>query len=401
MNIVSPPSNATPLPLSAQDYTHFSGHGGSRTVSPQEHTSPPDTTGMVMGDSRGVVSGGGGRHVTMDTEGGVPSGIECDNRKSNLQTFPAQDPSMIGGLPIQLEPSLQGFTHNTNIMGSKSPLRNAEPYGMALHSQDDSSLQSDQTAGLRLSALTDGSSGGPGGVCGGAGSGISAKSLSHPNLASIPARTLPRVAQTTSNTSVQSQTPIPFPANLGSFTLSSMVGHFASHPQLQPHSLSMNPPGGLVQGLGVSNQSQSQNSNSLTQTLSLPNPTAAAAAAASGLLGSGGPTPIMNPQVSLNTGGGGGGSRPNLPSSSLPMPLTHPITGNLQNPGGLPLIPNMYSYPYTATIPTQPISTSGVRVNTPGFTPQSLVPGYPQYIPPSLYGGNSQLPPVSAANFSR
>jgi hypothetical protein len=114
--------------------------------------------------------------------------------------------------------------------------------------------------------------------------------------------------------------------------------------------------------------------------------------------GSNPPISIMNPlpQVSLGMppgGGGGGGSSnrpPNLPpSTSLPMPLTHPIPANLQNPSLslIPGMPNMYSYPYTAALPTQPATSS-----PSGFPPHSLMPsGYPQYLPPSLYS-NSQQP---------
>ena len=99
---------------------------------------------------------------------------------------------------------------------------------------------------------------------------------------------------------------------------------------------------------------------------------------------------------------------PNFPA--IQMPLTHPITARLPAPGhpaGIPLLPtmpNVYPYPYPSSIPgmqslpSQPITSTMVRMNTPGFPPQTLVSGYPSYVQPSVYGNTQQ---VSASNFSR
>ena len=340
-----------------------------------------------------VGGGGGGGGEGGGAIGGGGAVVSVDSHKSEFssnlapQTFHSQDSNLMGGLSMQLEPPLQGMGHSSG-MAPESTSGSSETFRSLLNSTDNDELHSEQTLGLRYSMANSLSVN------------LEGRSLSHPNLTNIPSRTLPRVSQSSSNILTHSQASIPFPANFGSFALSSMVGHLSSHPQLQPQSFSMNPAGGLMQGLGVSmaggtNQSQPPAiSNNPAQSLSLSN------APVSGLLG-GGSNPssisIMNPSVSL----GGGSSRPNLPPTcTLPMPLTHPIAGNLQNPAGLPLITgmqNVYSYPYTATLPAQPITSSMIR---PGFPSQSLVPGYPQYIPPSIYG-NSQQPPVSTGNFSR
>ena len=118
-------------------------------------------------------------------------------------------------------------------------------------------------------------------------------------------------------------------------------------------------------------------------------------------------------------------SAANLPSGGIPpMPLSHNMAaaggtlgglpGSLSNPSALPLLPgmhNMYPYPYTGalpsaaaavqSLPSQPITSAMVRMNTPAFPSisQSLVPGYPSYMAPSLYG-NTQ-PPVTNGSFTR
>ena len=110
----------------------------------------------------------------------------------------------------------------------------------------------------------------------------------------------------------------------------------------------------------------------------------------------------------------------NLPSGGMPpMPLSHNmvggtggLSGSLSNPSALPLLPgmhNMYPYPYTGalpsaaaavqSLPSQPITSAMVRMNTPAFPSQTLVPGYPSYVAPSLYG-NTQ-PPVTNGSFTR
>ncbi len=276
---------------------------------------------------------------------------------------------------MQLE-SLQGLGHNASMAPESSSNRPEASFRNLLNSQDSNP---DPAQGLR--------------------------SLSHPNLTNIPTRTLPSMTQSSPNLPpTHSQTPISFPAHLGSFALSSMVGHF-THPQLQPP---MNPAGGLMPSLGVSVGPNQSISNNLAHGLSLCSSSIS----------------IMNaPMVSISTGqGGGGGVRGSGgrggSQGSVPMPLTHHITGNLQNPSSLPLIPgmpSMYSYPYTAAAaaaaatttlpPTAASNTSSVVYpNAPaGFPSQSLMPaGYPQYISPSLYG-NAPQPPTSAhqGNFPR
>ena len=121
-------------------------------------------------------------------------------------------------------------------------------------------------------------------------------------------------------------------------------------------------------------------------------------------------------------------SAANLPSAGgiPPMPLSHNMAasvaaaggtagglpGSLSNPSALPLLSgmhNMYPYPYTGalpsaaaavqSLPSQPITSAMVRMNTPAFPSQTLVPGYPSYVAPSLYG-NTQ-PPVTNGSFTR
>jgi len=235
--------------------------------------------------------------------------------------------------------------------------------------------------------------------------------------------------------------PIPFHSNLGSFALSSMMGHFA--PQLPPQSLhtpavvnppnqsgidpdirGMAPPQGLVARTSVGS---SRNSAVRSETQSRIPATAGSGMSGQSLLAGGGlnpPLSIVNTPfnmggvgVGLPGGGGlggsgtgsGGGGVVNLPHSSNPsMPLAHPIACNAPSLPLLPGMPAVYSYPYSATLPTQSISSSMVRMNAPGpagFPPPgqgALTPGggYNQYMAPSLYG-NAQQPPVSTGNFTR
>ena len=193
-----------------------------------------------------------------------------------------------------------------------------------------------------------------------------------------------------------SQPQVQIPATLSSFTPSpSMMSHFAAHSQLQSHSL---PLGGHI------------NTNPIS--LSPRNPTGTLPATgtqnltftrAPNIHGSGIQSSLNTPQANLPLT-----STPNLPTA-MQMPLTHPIAAGslppLPNPAGLPLLPNMYSYPYAANLPpvqslqSQPISSTMVRVSAPGFPTQALVPGYPSYVPPTLYG--STQPPISTGSFSR
>jgi len=75
-------------------------------------------------------------------------------------------------------------------------------------------------------------------------------------------------------------------------------------------------------------------------------------------------------------------STANMPklSQQFKCPLTHPITARLPAPGNptgiplLPTMPNVYPYPYPASIPgiqnlpSQPISSTMVRMNAPGIS---------------------------------
>ena len=104
-------------------------------------------------------------------------------------------------------------------------------------------------------------------------------------------------------------------------------------------------------------------------------------------------------------------------SISLPMPLSHTgIPSSFSTPlphngtgGGLPLLPTMPPglYPYASyggipqmLQPVPPSSTGMLRVSASPFPTQSLVSGYPSYIPPSLYSTNtSQI--ASTTDFTR
>lgn len=386
-SMVLPPSNSLSLP--SHEYPHFAAPGSTEfkhTISTKDQAPPTDVGGGVITNRRGVIP-------SLEQNKARKAGEYSSSSGLLSQSFHSSGVSgnIMGELPITLEPSMPpvGLAHNSR-MASESPSANAEAFQGMLASQDDTSLQVNREAlgGSRYS-VPDSESGhiGP-----------SMKSLSHPNLSSIPPRAVPR--GTSMSQAVPSQAPpVPFPANLGGFSLSSMVGHFTSphHPHLQAQPLSMNPAaaGGLMHGLGLTVGSnpagQQPSSIAIAQTLSLSNPPQPMPA---GLLAGTNPSiSIMNPVSSLSMppGGGGGGSRsPNLPPTSLPMPLTHPIATNLQNPN-LPLIqgmPNMYSYPYAATLPTQPATSSPA-----GFPPHSLMPpGYSQYLPPSLYSNSPQQP---------
>lgn len=398
------PAPVDSISMSTREYPQFATQGGNefkRTMPAQEHAPGIRTTSVTSG----TVMGEGGS--TVISEVGVISGMENKRRKGDFssrltlpQVFPNTRDSggnnIMSGIAMEMEPGIQGLGHNS----AESSATTGETFQGMLGSRDESSLQqTDQPLGIRFPTSESESS-----FIG------RSLSLSHPNLSSRPALLTSAAATTTPAGPTHSQAPIPFP-NISSFALSSMMGHFTSHPHLQSQPLSMNPSaaGGLMQGLGISvgsNQTvqPSSISSSLAQTLSLPN------SAMSGLLGSMQNTSsisIMNTPGSL--GAGTGGSRSSLPipqSTAIPMPLTHP---NLQNPAGLPLIPgmpNMYSYPYAATIPTQPPTTSVAHAGgapPAGFPSQSLVPNYSQYLPPSLYRNpaQQQQPPVSAANFSR
>lgn len=407
---MAPPPSDNTLSLAGHEYSQFVTQG--RAEFSQKLASPPNTAGAVIGPLGG--QGGGGTSISgvggasISGVGGAPiSGVGVMENKGSKDVFSpdllphsAQEPNNLmstmpmstmprSTMPMQIDPSLPRLGHGAGMVAE--PAASAETFGSLMSSQDDSGLHQDQVLGLRYSA-TDGESGDMA---------ASARSLSHPNLRSISPRPLPRATQSLATVPVHSQPQISFP-NFGGFALSSMVPmarHFpSSHTQLQTQSMSVNPAaaasaGSLIQGLGVSvgsNHTQPQPiSSSLAQSLSLStiNPSM--------------PPGLLNAPVSLN----GGVNRSNLlPNTSLPMPLTHPIASNLQNPAGLPTLiqgmPNMYPYPYTTPLPTQPVTSSIVRVNTPGFPSQSIVPGYPQYLPPSLYS-NSQQPPVSSGNFSR
>lgn len=95
-------------------------------------------------------------------------------------------------------------------------------------------------------------------------------------------------------------------------------------------------------------------------------------------------------------------SIPGLPpfQMSLPPSLGAGLPAQMAQTGALPLIPTVYPYhPYPSipSLPSQPISSSIVRVSAPaGFPAQTLVSGYPSYIPPTVY----DTTPVSTGNYT-
>lgn len=210
-----------------------------------------------------------------------------------------------------------------------------------------------------------------------------------------------RLPDATSSLSQQSHPPQlpPLPPHLSSFSL---MNTFAVSSQLQSSSLGMG-------GQHTRAQTQPHVAQHLPTITSAPPPSSQHLQQPQHNL-----QPNMAPaqglQQTLTTSS-------NLPAG-MPMPLSHnmassgSLPGSLPNPSALPLLPgmpNMYPYPYTGalpsaatavqSLPSQPITSAMVRMNTPGFPSQTLVPGYPSYVPPSLYG-NTQ-PPVSNGSFSR
>lgn len=445
--------DAIPSP-SAQDFSHFaadeSASSFEQSLPAQGHS--PSSNLIVMGRAgggrRGGIGGSGGREeigmsitgrgiITTDAaRASEIANIESEGRKNDLSTSPSttesisqalhclQDSSMMmsggSGLPIQLE-QLQGLIpHRSGVVSRlNKPLSNSHHHhherdgfgrGDLINSQDDS-LQQDHTLALRLT-----------GSSRNADSSVSSetalgRSLSYPNLTSTGSvgessntailqpgevtskSVLAHSQQTPILTHSQTNPSITFPANLGSFTLSSMVGHFA--PPFQHQSLQTS--------INSSSDGRSGNANIINISTQSRLPVSSlSSSSVSSLLG-GGSNPslsIVNPPLSFNVGGGGGGGGGTnlLPSSNLSMPLAHPIASN---PPTLPLLsgmPAVYSYPYSATLPTQSISTPMMRVNPPGHTGfpppgQTLAPGGYQYVSPSLYG-NSQHPPVSTCNYN-
>jgi hypothetical protein len=69
----------------------------------------------------------------------------------------------------------------------------------------------------------------------------------------------------------------------------------------------------------------------------------------------------------------------------------YPYTGEL---------PSAAAAVHVQSLPSQPIDiiSAMVRMNTPAFPSQTLVPGYPSYVAPSLYG--TSQPPVTILNGS-
>ena len=215
---------------------------------------------------------------------------------------------------------------------------------------------------------------------------------------------------TTSSVSHPPQLP-PLPSHLSSF---SFMNPFA---QLQSSSL----------GMGVGGSQQQQLSRGQTQSQIGQNLPAITSAPSSQHLQQP-PHNIQVPNIAAPSQQGPSlqtlTSAANLPSGGMPpMPLSHNMAavaggtagglpGSLSNPSALPLLPgmhNMYPYPYTGalpsaaaavqSLPSQPITSAMVRMNTPAFPSQTLVPGYPSYVAPSLYG-NTQ-PPVTNGSFTR
>lgn len=462
---------------SARDFSQFAANEGHLT------SSNPPLMGMAGG--RGERGGGRAEMGTVTRQGimiadaaraSAISRIESEGQKNDFSTSPPtsesisqalhclQDSSLLmmsgggngGRLPIQLQQQQQQqqglIPHRSGLtsrMNKPPPPPSNSHYHHHHHherdgfgvdnlmsSQDNNSLQPDHALALQIT----GSSGS--GDASSSSETALARSLSYPNLSNLGGNgddsstgTIMQPGEGPTSKSVlthsqapilthsQTNPPLPFPANLGSLTFSSMVGHFT--PQLQPQSLptTVNPSSGggggdgrsgIMQSLGVSLGSNNRSSNtniisiSSQSRLPIPSNTSLSSSSVSNLLGGGGLNPslsIVNPPASFNIGVGGGRGANLPPSSNISRPLAHPIASN---PSSLPLLsgmPAVYSYPYTATLPTQSISTSMVRVNAPGptrFPPpgQTLVPGgYHQYVPQSAYG-NSQQPPVSTCNFT-
>ena len=187
----------------------------------------------------------------------------------------------------------------------------------------------------------------------------------------------------------QSNPQPPLPSNLSSFGLPPLTGHLALPPHLQPDHPSpyevanLNPTEGNLLGAS-SNQSRS-----FAQLMS---------AAGKDLAQNMPVSTTSNPRNEIGT------------VSNLHMSLPHPIMaasgnlpGGLSNPSALPLLPgmpNMYSYPYPAPLPTLPShSVSNALPRPPTFPmPAQGLPRYPPYMTPSLYG-NTQ-PPITNRNFS-
>lgn len=345
---LQPPANPMPIPMPLK-YTDFNSTDFKHTAAQDRHTTATPTTGVLVVGGGGVIGGGGGGGGDVAVPGKARKGDPYSSSDLPHQGFHSSG-GMMRNLPVPLgRPSMGGLGGG---LSSQPPSTNTEStfQGILPSSQDTVNMQqSNQALGLTRYSVTDADSGrirGP------------AKSLSHPNLSAIgPPSRRGGVASIAAHSQAP---PIPFPANLGGFTLSSMVGHFTPHPQLQPQALSMNPAaaGGLMQGLGIS-------------------------------VGGPGPHPTS---ISLVQQQSLSGMPPTTTTLPPPMPLTHTVASSLHNPGGLPpLMQTMYSYPYMATLPAQPASTASSINNAPlptatGFPPQSLLPGYSQYVPPSYAG---------------
>ena len=463
----------------SQSLSQFSAEGCAGYESPREHSlNPSSLLGMTVREGRRR-----GREMVLPTSEQTPA----VNRPGSMSTISAsegqknefsiststtesisqalhclQESGMMmtgggGGLPMQLD-QMQGI-HQQRSSGmpprggmKQPPVTQQQQQHherdlfagrdlLSPHDEVDQRQHHDQRMSMRLAR----SSGNQDGLT--SPDIATGRSLSHPNLTSMnregessgsmlqqpgdaPASKgmLPHSAQASILTHSQTGNPpppVPFHGNLGSFALSSMMGHFA--PQLQPHPLpsSAIPPanpssidadlrGGRSPGLGAPAGSSRSGSGSIAQSR-IPAITTSSSSGST-LLG-GGLNPslsIINPTfnmggVGLQGGGlgcGGGGGVVNLPHSSNPsMPLAHPIACNAPSLSLLSGMPTVYSYPYTATLPTQSISSSMVRMNAPGsagFAPpgQALAPGggYNQYMPPSLYG--NAPPPVSTGNYT-
>ena len=431
----------------------------SKYVSDQ--SSNPPAMGVAVGRQRGEGSGaeigvvtGRGLMIADAARGSAISGLTSEGLKNkDFMTSPhttesisqasLQDSSLLmmsssgdGGLPIQLSghlPHRSGLVSRGNKPPPNSHYHHHERDGFGvddLMSSQDNNLQPDHAHALQLAASSGSADPSMSSET------VPSQSLNYPKLSNSVSsgdpstRTLiqpeevqvPKGAQTHSQPPTHSQTnpPLPFSANLGSFTFSSMMGHFA--PQLQSQALptTINPSSGggadgrIMQSLGAPLRSNNRSSNTnnmigISTQSRLPissNPSLSSSSVSSVLGGLNPSLSIVNPPVSFNVGGGGGRVANLSPSSNISMPLAHPIAAS--NHTSLPLLsgmPAVYSYPYTATLPTQSISSSMVRMNAPGptgFPPggQTLVPGgYHQYVPQSLYG-HSQQPPVSTCNFT-
>ena len=383
--VAQAPANFT-LPhssnLTSAQHGRTSSDGSELNLHPPPHSSQEFSSSLDHGITEGTAGVGSMRDSVLPESGSLPTHLSSSTGLNSNQSTARGNLGSIGLLPPSIGGGLSVASHSssTNLLSSTNPL---------------SSFLPNPTS---LSSLT---SIGGSGVGGGS---ILPSGLRLPD-------------STTSSISQHSHPPQlpPLPSHLSSL---SFMNPFA---QLQSSSLGMGVGGSQQQQQHGRGQTQSQIGQNLPAITSAPSSQhlqqpqhniQALNVAAPSQQG-----PSL--QQTLTT------SAANLPSGGIPpMPLSHNMAaaggtagglpGSLSNPSALPLLPgmhNMYPYPYTGTLPSaaaavqslpsQPITSAMVRMNTPAFPSisQSLVPGYLSYMAPSLYG-NAQ-PPVTNGSFTR